>query len=328
MITLKTNQDKNTWDDYILDNGGHPLQLWGWGEAKSAHNWQADRLLGYDDNDNIIGAAQILIRRLPAPLKSLAYIPRGPVVNSEHSDALLSELATYVKRTYKSVALTVEPDNESFNTPDGWRKSANTILPSSTIMLDLTKPESKLLAEMAKKTRQYIRKSAAEDIEIKQVSSNEELLKCLDIYHSTAKRAKFDLHGDNYYLDIFNKLNDHGIIYAAYQNKQPIAFLWLTISGEVAYELYGGVNELGQQLRANYALKWHAIRKTQEWGMSRYDFGGLIGGGVSNFKLGWTSESTEMAGTFDKPLSPFYIVWNNGLPIAKKIIRKIKRKHK
>ena len=328
MTTLRLCQDKNTWNDYILDNGGHPLQLWGWGDVKSAHGWQADRLFGYDDDDNIVGAAQLLIRRLPMPLKSLAYVPRGPVVSAEESDALLDALSSYVKRVHKSVALTIEPDSELFSVPDGWRKSTNTILPANTVILDLTKPESELLAVMVKKTRQYIRKSAAEDIEIRQVRSKEELSRCLEIYHATARRAKFNLHDDEYYFDIFNKLDDHNIIYAAYQDDRPIAFLWLAISSETAFELYGGVDEIGQQLRANYALKWHAILKTKEWGLSRYDFGGLIGEGVSNFKLGWTDKPTELAGTFDLPLSSLYSVWSKGLPTAKKVVRKLKPKRK
>lgn len=328
MTTLKLCQDKREWDDYVLDNGGHPLQLWGWGEVKSAHGWQADRLFAYDD-DTVIGAVQLLIRRLPLPLKSIAYVPRGPVVDSEHSESVLEALAEYVKRVHKSVAIMVEPDTELFSTPNGWRKSANSILPAKTVVLDLTKHESELLAVMAKKTRQYIRKSASENVVIKAVNNREQLAKCLDIYHDTAKRAKFDLHNDDYYYDVFDKLGDHAVIFAAYSDDEPIAFLWLAVSTDTAYEQYGGMSDLGQQLRVNYALKWHAIRKTKEWGLSRYDFGGLIGeGGVTNFKLGWTDEPTELAGTLEKPLSSWYGVWNRGLPTAKKVVRALKPKRR
>lgn len=328
MTTLKLCTDKQEWDDYILDNGGHPLQLWGWGDVKTAHGWQADRLFAYDDNEERIGAVQLLIRKLPLPLRSLAYVPRGPVTTSEHAEDLLNELANYVKRVHKSVAVSVEPDAELFSTPDGWVKSTNTILPSSTIVLDLTKPESELLALMAKKTRQYIRKSAAEGTIIKQIHSRDELSKCLDMYHQTARRAKFDLHDDAYYYDIFDKMGDYIVVYATYMDNQPIAFLWLAISGDVAFEQYGGMNEAGQSLRANYALKWHAIRKTREWGLKRYDFGGLIGGGVTNFKMGWTNQPTELAGTFDKGLSKWYGLWQNGLPTAKKVVRKLRPKRR
>jgi len=323
MTMLKQCQDKRQWDDYILENNGHPLQLWGWGDLKQAHNWIADRLFLTDDKGDTIGAVQLLIRKLPWPFKSLSYVPRGPVVSAENRAVMLSQLVEYTKVVHRSVALSIEPDAVEFDEIDGWKRSNNHVLPSNTIILDLEKTESELLADMVKKTRQYIRKSAAETMQIKVVKQHEELQKCLGIYHDTNKRAKFNIHRDQYYYDVFDKLGDHSQVFAAYVDNQPVAFLWLAISADTSYELYGGVNELGQQLRLNYALKWHAIKKCKEWELTRYDFGGLIDGGVSTFKRGWASEETNLAGTFDFSLSIFYGLWNKGLPTAKKLIHKI-----
>jgi peptidoglycan pentaglycine glycine transferase (the first glycine) len=325
MAVLKQCQDKREWDDYVIEHGGHPLQLWGWGDLKASHGWKAYRLYLLDDSDETIGAVQVLIRRLPWPLCSLAYVPRGPIVGENDREDMLLTLAKYVKRMYHSVALTIEPDSEEYTIPQGWTKSKNHILPSRTIILDLTRPELELLNDMAKKTRQYIRKSASEAIKIKSVRNREELDKCIVLYEETAKRAKFNLHNKQYYYDAFDKLGDHSPIFAVYVDDQPIAFLWLVISADTAYELYGGMNELGQQLRVNYALKWHAIRKCKEWDLQRYDFGGLLEGGVTTFKMGWAEKETELVGTFDRPLSIFYGIWSHGLPTAKKIIRKFKR---
>jgi lipid II:glycine glycyltransferase (peptidoglycan interpeptide bridge formation enzyme) len=324
MNELKPCHDKQEWDEYVLEHNGHPLQLWGWGELKSANGWSTDRLFMINRVGDTIGAAQILVRHLPWPFKSLSYIPRGPIANEDNRGELLQILARHVKKAHHSVSLTVEPDSKECTLPQVWKKSNNHILPARTIILDLEKPEAELLNNMVKKTRQYIRKSASEAIQIKQVRSREDLDKCLAIYHDTAKKAKFNLHDNQYYYDVFNKLDDYSPVFAAYSDNQPIAFLWLAISASTSYELYGGASELGQQLRSNYALKWHAIRKCKEWGLSRYDFGGLIDGGVTTFKLGWASEQTELAGTFDHPLSIFYGLWSNILPTAKKIVRKMK----
>ena len=325
MKTLKKCHSKPDWDDYILENNGHPLQLWGWGDVKFAHGWSVDRLFLYEDDEKVIGAVQLLIRHLPWPMRSLAYVPRGPVVSEDDREDLLSALAEYVKRIYHSVALTIEPDETEYAIPKGWRQSKRHILPAHTVILDLDKPDAELLNDMAKKTRQYIRKSASEAMTIKRVRSKEDLNKCLEIYNTTAKRAKFNLHSNSYYHDVFNKLGDNSQLFAAYVDDQPISFLWLAISADTALELYGGMNEQGQELRANYALKWHAIRKCKEWGLSRYDFGGLIDGGVSTFKMGWTSTETNLVGTFDKPLSVFYGIWISILPMGKSAIRLTKR---
>src|SRR5680860_550183 len=85
MTVLKQCQDKQEWDDYILENGGHPLQLWGWGDLKASHGWKAYRFYLNNDKEKTIGAVQLLVRRLPWPLRSLAYVPRGPVVDELNS---------------------------------------------------------------------------------------------------------------------------------------------------------------------------------------------------------------------------------------------------
>jgi len=323
MIELQRCTDQEMWDEYVLENDGHPLQLWGWGQLKSAHGWDVDRMFAYRD-DRVVAAAQILTRRMPLPLRAFSYVPRGPVGTQGTSEEFLNAIADYTKREHRSVALSIEPGTAEFPLLPGWKQSPHRILPPNTIMLDLNQSESDLLMQMAKKTRQYIRKSAAEPITIKSVRTKDELAKCLDVYHHTSSRAKFDLHDDQYYYDAFNALGDHSPVFAAYIDDQPIAFLWLAISADTAFELYGGMNDQGQELRANYALKWHAIRRTKEWGLSSYDFGGLINDSVSTFKRSWSDHEVTFAGTFDKPLSSAYPIWNRGLPAAKSIIRRFR----
>lgn len=324
MIELQRCTDKEQWDEFILEAGGHPLQLWEWGQVKSGHGWKAERLFAFED-ERIVGAVQVLVRPLPFPLKSFAYVPRGPLVGPSRTDEFLDKVAALVKRDHGAVALSIEPDMMEFKKPEGWIRSTNKVLSAETILLDLTKSESDLLADMAKKTRQYIRKSAT-DIEVRQVKDKETIEACLALYRETSIRAGFNLHANQYYLDVFAQMQDYSPIFVAFEDGVPVSFLWLAISGETAYELYGGMSDRGQELRANYALKWHAIRKVKEWGISRYDFGGLIAGGVSTFKQNWSSEYTVFAGTFDKPLSPFYVLWSKGLPMAKKAAQAVQRK--
>jgi len=235
MIVMKFIQchSKPDWDEYVLENGGHPLQLWGWGDVKSVHGWQAQRMFLYNDEEEVIGASQVLIRHLPWPMRSIAYVPRGPVADESNRSELLNHLAEYVKRAYHSVALTIEPDSIEYTVPQGWKKSKNTILPSRTIILDLNKTDAELLNDMAKKTRQYIRKSASEAMTIEKVHSKEDLDKCLAIYRATADRAKFNIHDDQYYYDVFSKLASHSLLLAAYADGQPISFCgWLSAQAQ------------------------------------------------------------------------------------------------
>lgn len=180
-----------------------------------------------------------------------------------------------------------------------------------------------MLADMTKKTRQYIRKSERDDIVVRPITQGE-IAGALDIYKATAVRAGFALHGDDYYADIYHLMGESSPVYGAFLGDEMVAFLWLAVSGETAFELYGGVTEAGQQTRANYILKWRAIEAMKTRGVRRYDMNGLLNDGVSGFKRGFSSVETHLAGTYDYPLAMTYVVWDRLLPLAKKVVRVFK----
>src|SRR3989338_1237985 len=324
MISVHLCNDKTLLDEYIVDNDGHPMQLWGWGEVKASHGWKAERVF-VQDGEVIVGAAQLLTRPLPSMLKGITYIPRGPVTDMPTREVVLQALADSTKVSIGSVALTIEPDWTAIVAPSGWHSSQNHILIPRTLILDLTKTEDQLLAVMNKKTRQYIRKSSNDGVTIKRIKSHDAIGECLKIYHQTAERAGFALHDDQYYYDIASELGDFSPIFAAYSGDRMVAFLWPIISGSRLFELYGGMNDEGQQLRANYALKWQVIKTMKEWGIERYDMNGLLNDGVSTFKQSFADHEDLLVGTYDYPLSPLYPLWKKGLPLEKKIIRTMKR---
>lgn len=309
------------WDDRVLSAGGHPLQLWGWGELKSKHRWSAERLI-VRNGDEVVALAQLLTRRLPKPFPAFVYAPRGPIVLDASTADISDTLGDHVAATRKALALSLEPDEEHFAVGPRWRRAKNEILPSRTLILDLTQSEEALIGAMTKKHRQYIRKSEREvSLEIRPVTTPETLEACLRVYDETAQRASFGLHERSYYRDAFEQLADRNAVWASYENDAPVAFLWLAYSDRTAFELYGGMNARGQELRANYALKWHAIRQMKARGLTRYDFGGLINDGVTTFKKGFAAHEDQLAGTWDVPLSPLYGLWSDALPAAKRVLR-------
>ena len=314
---MKEIVDKDNWDEQVHAAGGHPLQLWGWGEVKSAHGWKAYRYV--DPHAGQWRGAQVLVRSLPFPFRSVAYIPRGPV--GQWSNAALEQLATEVKQRFKPTLLTIEPDASSYKVPKTWKRSKNTVLVPKTVILDLTMAEDELLAAMSKKTRQYIRKSA-QDVQVR-LATGDDLTTCLSIYSQTAERAGFALHNEQYYRDVASMLGTNSPIYIAAddQTGEILGFLWLATSQTTAFELYGGVTERGQELRANYTLKWQVIQQLKGRGLIRYDMNGLLNDGISSFKQGFSAEQTAMAGTFDRPLSALYPVWLYLLPSFKKLVR-------
>ncbi len=326
MISVESCKIRHTWDDYVVDNNGHPLQLWGWGEVKAAHNWFVDRVF-VTDEDDIIGAAQLLIRVLPGGFKTMVYVPRGPVAGVKDREVVLTELARYAKKQYKAVVLTIEPHWKEFDPPKGWRQSENTILIPRTLIIDLSQTEDELMEAISRKRRYDIRRSTKDVADIHVAKTKAELRQCLKIYHETAKRAGFAIHDDDYYEDIFDLLGEYSqLVVACNADGEVIAFSWQVMSKSVAFELYGGSNQEGQKLMANYALKWWVIKKLRRDGVETYDLNGLMNDGISHFKRSFSDHEDMLVGTYDKPLSVLYALWNIGLPIAKKVTRMFKRR--
>ena len=337
-LTVTPCTDRARWDETVKRLGGHPLQLWGWGELKSAHRWSAERVLVTDASGEVVGAAQLLTRALPGPLGGFVYAPRGPVLARDPEDALrpaqrpapaevADAIADYVHGSRRAVAVSIEPDENAGEFPLGspWREAKTTVLPARTLILDLSRTEDELMADMSKKHRQYVRKSGREEsLDIRPVETIEQLDECLEVYHATSERADFGLHEDSYYRDAFTMLGDDSPVWASYVDGKPVAFLFMAKSDRTAFELYGGMSEEGQRLRANYALKWHVIREMKRLGITRYDFGGLINDGVTTFKTGFASHENLLSGTWDRP-GPGYKIWTEGLPLAKKIVRSLRR---
>ena len=52
-------------------------------------------------------------------------------------------------------------------------------------------------------------------------------------------------------------------------------------------EPYGGMTQAGADSRANYLLKWEAIRSSREAGATTYDLWGLAHAGIAHFKTGF-----------------------------------------
>lgn len=318
MTDIKQHDDQAAWDGLVKQSGGHPLQLWGWGEVKAAHGWKVARIqVGQ-------GGAQLLIKRLPRPFGPLVYVARGPFGSLLRNEAEREALVGYVRRTYHPTVMTIEPDTLEPIEWKGWRKSTNRILLARTAVMDLTLSDEELLSRMSKKTRQYIRKSAGEGIEVREARTEQDIDECLKIYKQTAKRAGFSLHEDTYYHDIFRQLGDDSPVHMAEHEGQLLAFLWPIVTPEVAFELYGGMNDDGQRLRANYHLKWSVIQAMKARGVKRYDVNGLLNDGVTAFKQGFIPDETMMSGTYDRPLSPLYGVWSVLLPAVKKLIQKLR----
>ncbi|MGL4832331.1 MAG: lipid II:glycine glycyltransferase FemX [Propionibacteriaceae bacterium] len=325
MTSVRVCLDRHEWDTHVDACGGHPLQLWGWGEVKAKHGWSAQRLLVVD-GAGVIGGMQLLDRSLKLPKQAVRYAPRGPFWIEGRGDEVIDVLASYVKAQRRGTVLMLEPDSEQLPHAERFRPSAMPILMKETLVIDLGSGEEAFLAGMAKKTRYYVRKASKNpDLEYRRVTDEAEIRRVLAVYRETADRANFGIHSDDYYLDIASAYGVRSCLLAAYADNEPCAFLWDVFSTTTSLDLYGGSTTRGQELFANYGLKLAMAHELIAAGVTRYDLNGLLGDGVSSFKKGFAGHTTTLAGSFDLPLSLLYRGYNAGLPVAMKTMHAFRR---
>lgn len=256
------------------------LQTTEWAQLKSKFGWTY-YFLGNED----VGAL-ILFRRLPRWMlgKTIAYIPRGPVIRRDNPAALTSfwqEVHAFAK-SKSAIFLRVEPDewqhmaegDRMLNSMGGAVPAFSTIQPPQTIIIPLDSEEEEWLARMNQKTRYNTRLSQKKDLTVITDGSIADFKTLMD---QTGERDNFSVHSGSYYrtcYEIFHAGGKAWNLIAAY-NGQPIAALMLFIQGARGYYLYGASSNLERNRMPNHLLQWTAMKICAEHGCTEYDLWGI-----------------------------------------------------
>ncbi len=310
--------DRAAWDAFVsaADPGSY-LQLSPWAAVKAVNGWSAVRLAAGRDP---IGA-QVLVRR-PRPLPwAFAYVPRGPVSADWSPDSLAAFAdvlrTTLPKRAGRVSHVRIDPEIELDAALDqdgalrrGLRaadfRPAAPIQPNSTRIIDLRADEASLWDDLRKKWRQYVNKARKAGIVVVD-AEGDRLGEFYRIYRETADRAGFLIRTEQAYRDVWEAFRPRGLarlLFAQTPEGEPLATLFLVRSGPRVVEPYGGMTQAGGDSRANYLLKWEAIRSSRELAATSYDLWGLATGGIAHFKTGFGGREVHYIGAWDLVLDP------------------------
>lgn len=326
--------DPKTWDAALLNlPNPHILQSWAWGEFKSRHGWQATRLL-FLEGEQIRAAASVLQRRLPWLPVSLLYVPRGPALDwndQEWAAQVLAALEDW-SRSRQAAFLKIDPDVyypegvPSFSprpacapaiahllTSRGWRFSAEQVQFRNTVLLDLARPESELLAAMKSKFRYNVQLAIRRGVVVRP-GTLADLERFYQLYAETARRDGFPIRPRDYYHDAWGSFlqTGHAHLFLAEAEGEAIAGLMLFTFGPTAWYFYGASADRHRSLMPNNLLQWEAIRYAQQIGCTLYDLWGAPDRpeesdpmwGVLRFKLGLGGQLAQGLGAWDFPTRP------------------------
>ena len=264
---------------------------------------------------------QLLVRKPRLFPWAFAYAPRGPVFecwNPVTTDAFTSALRGAVAAGPARIShVRIEPEIELGGPADvdgelrhalrrcGWRPGTP-IQPPRTRQVDLRADESALCGDLRKKWRQYVNKARKSEVRVVDATVDR-LPEFYSIYRETARRAGFVIRTYESYLGVwraFERLGMARLLMAEGPDGVGMATLFLLRVGDRVVEPYGGMTPAGADNRANYLLKWEAMRTSREQGATSYDMWGISHEGIEHFKAGFGGREIKYVGAWDLVLDP------------------------
>jgi lipid II:glycine glycyltransferase (peptidoglycan interpeptide bridge formation enzyme) len=311
--------DRDEWNRFAetADYRAFP-QLWEWGELREPFGWRPLRIAVGERRGEPLAGAQVLLRDVPLLGWRLGYAPRGPIGALDAPDVRRAALAALRTLSRQEGLATLKVDPAATAESDlgrallvvPWR-AASKVQPPRTRIVDLSLTEDELRAQLRRKHRQYINKAerdgvAVEWLEAASDSIGQALADFYRIYTFTAERAGFVARARRYYERVWELFAPGGraALLFATRNGERVATLFCFVCGDRVAEAFGGMTDVGADSRANYLLKWEAIRGFRQRGAATYDLWGLATGGIAQFKEGFGGQQVDYVGARDWPMRP------------------------
>jgi peptidoglycan pentaglycine glycine transferase (the first glycine) len=312
--------DREAWNAFVKSAQYRSFpQLWEWGELREPAGWRPVRVgVGPDPQQPPLAGAQVLLRRVPVIGWRLGYAPRGPIGDLNEPAVLDAVVGAFRALGREEGLATLKADPELPATDAAGRvllaapwRAATKVQPPSSRVIDLTRSEDELRADLKRKHRQYVNKAERAGVTVQRLDGDTgagDVARALDdfyrIYGHTAERAGFVVRVKAYYERVWRLFapSGHARLAFAVHDGERVATLFHFTCGDRAAEAFGGMLDDGAESRANYLLKWESILGFKREGLSAYDMWGLATGGIRQFKEGFGGEQVDYVGARDLPL--------------------------
>jgi len=271
--------------------------------------------------------ANIIEHTLPVVGKYF-YIPRGPIAIANCNKESFFELAK--KEQINWIRIDVESEEKlnlfkrEFNCEI--RKAPHDVQPKQVFIIDITKSETEILAEMKSKTRYNIRLAEKKGVRVFVSQEKKYLDRFCELVDVTATRQGITSHSKEYYQKMFQTIPAENIkLYCAEFEGEIIATNAVIFFGDTATYLHGASDDKFRNVMAPYLLQWSQIQDAKKYGCKQYDFGGIeLGGeskwaGITNFKLGFSpnTKPLEFLGSYD-------VIINNSKYFVYRLLQRLK----
>ena len=301
-IITSTMKEDAQWDKFISQvPGGSYFQSSLWACLRATLGWRCIRLT-IQQHDTLVAGAQILIRRLPM-IGSIAYVPNGPLITTNESalhEILIDRIFRIVKN-HQILHIVIQPPREGFVydqllAKKGFQPASITVVPTATLIIDLTKQEEDILLQMKRNTRQKIRRSQRKGITVRD-GCREDISSFYQLLRKTSDRGHFPIYPKSYFQELWRIFHpkDHFKLFIAQLNNEIVSALLLLTFGDTAGPKYCCWSGRYSDHSPNEGLHWEAIRWAKSYGFKYYDFEGIDRNCAVQIKEGNSSSRSQFS---------------------------------
>lgn len=252
-----------------------------------------------------------IVHELPVVGEYL-YFPRGPVVDSGHTDisVVVKEMARAAKKLgvkWLRIEVSDERIVEKIRTffRERVSKAPHDVQPREILVADLLVSEGDLLSRMKQKTRYNIRLAEKKGVKVFETREKKYQEAFLKLIEATAGRKEIVAHPLGYYRKFFEAFPESVCrLFVAEYDGEVLAANIVARYGDFAYYLHGGSSGKSRELMAPYLLQWHQMQEMKKAGCRYYDFGGVRVAtrnegngsweGITRFKQGFAPETEPL----------------------------------
>jgi lipid II:glycine glycyltransferase (peptidoglycan interpeptide bridge formation enzyme) len=316
------------WDAFLESvPGSQHLQTSLWAQLKSPDGWRAHRAV-VRSAGRIVGGFQMFHRKVSI-FGRAGYIPRGPVWVDDEVDLrrlLLDQIIALARAEHLSY-LSVQATRNSARFADellarGFRPSAFQVAPTATVLVDLTRSEAELHANLRSSVRRALRRAAARGVTVR-IGSAGDLPAFHALLAASAQRHRFAPPALEYFRkmwDLFSRTDDI-VLFITERNGEPVAAELDIAFGDTLVSKRAGWSGRHGDCNPNEMLVWSAMLWAKKNGRSVYDLDGMdpdVAGPLARgetippairnsrheFKLGFGGDVVLLADTYEWFPSP------------------------
>ncbi|MGF1473766.1 MAG: lipid II:glycine glycyltransferase FemX [Rubrobacteraceae bacterium] len=335
------------WNQRVVDapGGGHFFQSYEWGEFKKWLGWTPVRLT-LERRGDVAGVGQFMFYSTPGVPGGMLYCPKGPWLpwgDEEAVRAFLDGVVEVAKR-YNAHTVKIEPE-----VPDreesvkehlralGFQKFRWDLNFKTTLVVDLSRSEEDILANMKSKTRYNIRLAGRKGVEVVKDNSPGAVEHFWRMIEEMAERGNFWHRPKDYVLSSWQALFDAGMadLFFADHEGDRLAGLLAVTMGHKYWYLSGASTSEKRNLMSSHLLQWEVMKWAKERGATYFDMVNIPSPdeltedhpmyGIYRFKAGFGGEIADFVGCYDLPVKPVPAkLWNRVEPIYYRLHQRVK----